>query len=148
MKKLILVTLFMAFILPANSQIEEIIEEEPEVLTTINLNLDFGASLRKLKDEYYIVYRDYTYKYLLTTKLLNIGTLEDLYEFKKILYNTRKSNETKKFKIGKNIVTIEPLAKKYLTIRILEDGINYRRMGDLHMKKLEKLIPRELFSKK
>lgn len=148
MKNLLLAILFIAYTLPANSQIEEIVEEKPEVLTTVDMLLDFGASLRKLKDEYYIVYRDFTYHYYKTNEILNIGTLEDLYEFKKILYNTRKSNETKKFKIGKNIVTIEPLAKKYLTIRVLEDGINYRRMGDLHMKKLEKLIPRELFSKK
>ena len=148
MKNLLLAILFIAFTLPANSQIEEIIEEEPEVLTTVDIFLDFGASLRKLKDEYYIVYRDFTYDYYKSNQLLNIGTLEDVYEFKKILYNTRKSNKTKKIKIGKNIVTIQPLAKKYLIIEILENGIYSRRMGDLHMKKLDKLIPRELFSKK
>jgi|SaaInlStandDraft_1057018.scaffolds.fasta_scaffold39871_2 hypothetical protein len=148
MKNLLLAILFFAFTLPANSQIEEYVEEEPEVISTVQMNLDFGASLRKLKDEYYIVYRDYTYLYLKTTQLFNIGTLEDVYEFKKILYNTRKSNKTKKFKIRENIFTVKPLAKKYLDIYILENGVVSRRMGDLHMKKLDKLIPRELFSKK
>ena len=117
MKNLLLAILFFAFTLPANSQIEEYVEEEPEVISTVQMNLDFGASLRKLKDEYYIVYRDYTYLYLKTTQLFNIGTLEDVYEFKKILYNTRKSNKTKKFKIRENIFTVKPLAKKYLDIR-------------------------------
>ena len=148
MKNLLLAILFFAFTLPVNSQIEEYVEEEPEVISTVQMNLDFGASLRKLKDEYYIVYRDYTYLYLKTTQLFNIGTLEDVYEFKKILYNTRKSNKTKKFKIRENIFTVKPLAKKYLDIYILENGVVSRRMGDLYMKKLDKLIPRELFSKK
>lgn len=148
MKKILIAILFFAFTLSANSQIEEIEVEEVETITSVKNYANFGAELRKKEDVYFIAYRDLTYSYLKSIEYFAVGTLDDLYEFKKILYNVRKNNKKKVFKMVGNTFTVIPnRAKKYIDIYIDEKGIYARKMGSWHMKKIEKLMPRDLFTK-
>ena len=149
MKKLILAILFIACTLPANSQIEEMeVEAETEIISKVKELSNFLGSLRKKEDLYFIVYRDWTYKSIISKEYFEIGELEDLYEFKKILYNAINKKESKKFKIRGNVFNVKPVYKRYLSISIEEKGLYLRDMGNWSIKKIEKLIPRELFSKK
>jgi len=149
MKKILIAILFIAFTLPANSQIEEIEVEEVETITSVRNYANFGAELRKTEDVYFIAYRDLTYSYSRSIEYFTVGTIDDLYEFKKLLYNVRKNNKQKVFKMAGNTFTVVPnRAKKYINIYIDEKGIYSREMGSWHMNKIDKLIPRELFSKK
>ncbi|MDB9927857.1 hypothetical protein OAD34_04710 [Flavobacteriaceae bacterium] len=147
MKKLLLAILFIAYTLPANSQIEQMEVVETEIISNVSELSNFLGSLRKKEEVYFIIYRDWTYKRIISKESFEIGELEDLYEFKKILYNVLNKKQSSKFKIRGNIFSVKPIGKRYLSISIEEKGLYLRDMGNWSIKKIDKLIPRELFSK-
>jgi len=119
MKKILIAILFIAFTLPANSQIEEIEVEEVETITSVRNYANFGAELRKTEDVYFIAYRDLTYSYSRSIEYFTVGTIDDLYEFKKLLYNVRKNNKQKVFKMAGNTFTVVQIEQKNILIFIL-----------------------------
>lgn len=154
MKKLILTLLTLFISTSGYSQITEVstTTEEVEKITTVREMSVFKAGLRKLgEDSYYINFRNYNYSYIDDIQSLVIGDIETLKDFKGILLSCFEKKQTKRFVIGgKNIpVEIKQTGKnkmRYIFIKSAsEGGVVVYDWGGWTKKKIEKLIPEELF---
>ena len=155
MKKLLLTILTIFISTLGYSQITEVSTtktEEVERITTVREMSVFKAGLRKLgEDGYYINFRNIEYSYITDIQSLNIGDLETLKDFKSILLSCFEKKQTKSIVIGEKNIPVEvsqagKYRMKYIRIRSASSGgVIVYDWGMWTKKKIEKLIPEELF---
>lgn len=154
MKKSLLAILTIFISTFGYSQISEIATDSLEVekIATVREMGIFKAGLRKLgEDGYYIIFRNYNYSYIDDIQSLDIGDLETLKDFKVILLSCFEKKQNKRFMIGEKqtLVQVKQTGKnrmRYIFIKSFSKGgiIDYD-WGGWNKKKIEKLIPEELF---
>jgi len=155
MKKLFFTALIIFISTLGYSQITEVSTtktEEVERITTVRDMSVFKAGLRKLgEDGYYINFRNTEYSYITDIQSLDIGDLETLKDFKGILSSCFEKKQTKRFVIGEKDIPVEvsqtgKYRMKYIRIRSASrGGVTVYDWGMWTKKKIEKLIPEELF---